>query len=35
MENLFTVAGGKNGEVASEARLSFIFVNTALTAYLL
>ena len=35
MENLVTIGGGKNGEVASEARLFFIFANIALTAYLL
>ena len=35
MENLVAVGGGKNGEVATEARLSFIFANIALTVYLL
>ena len=35
MENLVAVGGGKNGEVAGEAILSFIFANIALTVYLL
>ena len=35
MENLVIVGGGKNGEVASEARLSFIITIIALTVYFL
>ena len=32
---MVTVGEGKNGEVASEARLSSIFANIGLTVYLL